>query len=151
MVFFVPQKNAQEEATSDAKWAVACSSITFALTAIMVIMQLHPVYSTMVTNNKLEGVICIVLVAFWSGIVSIVSDANSNLAVRHTSNNECNNTVLNGNLYYFSWAAFVTSIGLLISYLRSAFGVDLVGSVQNRSARLELWSGMLACALVGAL
>ena len=114
----------------------------------MVIMQLSPVYGSMVTNNKLEGVICIVLVAFWSGIVSIVSDANNNLAVRHATDGECNNTVLNGNLYYFSWAAFVTSISLLISYLRSVFGVDLVGSVTNKSQRLELWSGMLACALV---
>ena len=114
----------------------------------MVVMQLSPTYGSMVTNNKLEGVVCIVLVAFWSGIVSIVSDANNNLAVRHATNGECNNTVLNGNLYYFSWAAFVTSICLLVSYLRSVFGVDLVGSVTNRSQRLELWSGMLACALV---
>ena len=114
----------------------------------MVLMQLSPVYSTMVTDNKLEGVICIILVAFWCGIVSIVSDANNNLAVRHSTNNECNNTVLNGNLYYFSWAAFVTSICLLISYLRSVFGVDLVGQVTNKSQRLELWSGMVACALV---
>jgi len=144
----VEVKSAQEQATSDAKWAVACSAITFALTSIMVLLQLHPVYATMVTNNKLEGVICIVLVAFWSGIVSIVSDANNNLAVRHSTNGECNNTVLNGNLYYFSWASFVTSISLLVSYLRSVFGVDLVGSVKQRSARLELWSGMLACAFV---
>ena len=134
--------------TSDAKWAVACSSITFALTAVMVGMQLHPLYGSMVTNNKLEGVICITLVAFWSGIVSIVSDASNNLAVRHSLNGECNNTVLNGNLYYFSWASFVTSICLLVSNLRSVFGVDLVGEVKNRSQRLELWSGMLACSLV---
>ena len=134
--------------TSDAKWAVACSSITFAVTAVMVGLQAHPVFGAMVTNNKLEGAICVILVAFWSGIVSIVSDASNNLAVRHSTNGECNNTVLNGNLYYFSWAAFVTSICLLVSYLRSAFGVDLVGEVKNRSQRLELWSGMLACSLV---
>lgn len=114
----------------------------------MVLAQLHPMYGAMVTNNKVEGVICVILVAFWSGIVSIVSDANNNLAVRHSTNGECNNTVLNGNLYYFSWAAFVTSICLLVSYLRSAFGVDVVDEVKNRSQRLELWSGKLACALV---
>ena len=142
------QKSSLPEVTSDAKWAVACTSITFAVTAIMVLLQLHPVYAAMVTNNKLEGAVCVALVAFWSGIVSIVSDASNNLAVRHSTNGECNNTVLNGNLYYFSWAAFVTSISLLVSYLRSAFGVDLVGEVKTRSQRLELWSGMLACSLV---
>ncbi|CAB9519890.1 expressed unknown protein [Seminavis robusta] len=144
----VEVKNDLEEVTSDAKWAVACSSITFALTTVMVMLQLHPLYAIMVTNNKLEGVICIILVAFWSGIVSIVSDAENNLAVRSSNNNECNNTVLNGNLYYFSWAAFVASICLLVSYLRSVFGLDLVGEVQNRSQRMELWGGLLACSLV---
>jgi hypothetical protein len=134
--------------TSDAKWAVACSAITFALTSIMVLMQLHPVSAVLVTNNKLEGVICIILVAFWSGIVSIVSDAENNLAVRSSNNNECNNTVLNGNLYYFSWASFVTSISLLVSYLRSVFGVDLLSAASNRGRRLDLWGGMLACSLV---
>jgi hypothetical protein len=144
----VEVKNAQENATSDAHWAVACSSITFALTAMMVLVQLHPIYSQFVTNSKMEGVLCIILNSFWAATVSIVSDANNNLAVRHSVNNECNNTVLNGNLYYFSWAGFVTSIFLTVSYLRSVMGVDLVGEVKNRSARLELWSGMLACSLV---
>ena len=114
----------------------------------MVLMQLHPVCSVMVTNNKLEGVVCIILVAFWSGIVSIVSDAENNLAVRSSNNNECNNTVLNGNLYYFSWASFVTSISLLVSYLRSVFGLDLLAAASSRGRRLELWGGMLACSLV---
>jgi hypothetical protein len=51
-------------------------------------------------------------------------------------------------LYYFSWAGFVTSILLLVAYLRAVFGVDLAGEIKNRSARLSLWAGMLACALV---
>lgn len=144
----VEVRNAEESPTSDANWAVACSSMTFIFTTLMVLFQLHPIYSGLVTNNKLEGVICILMAAFWAGTVSIVSDANNNLAVRHTSDGECNNTVLNGNLYYFSWGGFVCSIVLLVSYLRSVFGVDLVGEVKNRSSRLELWSGMLACALV---
>jgi hypothetical protein len=47
-----------------------------------------------------------------------------------------------------SWAGFVTSILLVISYLRGVFGVDLVGEVKNRAARLTLWGGFLACQLV---
>lgn len=146
----VEVRNAMDKRTSDANWAVACGAITFALTTLMVLFQLHPVYSTMVTNNKLEGIVCIVLAAFWAATVSIVSDANNNLAVVHNLDEEgvCKNTVLNGNLYYFSWAGFVCSIVLLVSYLRSVFGVDVIGQVKSRSHRLELWAGMLACALV---
>jgi hypothetical protein len=47
-----------------------------------------------------------------------------------------------------SWAGFVTSILLVVSYLRGVFGVDLVGEVKNRAARLTLWGGFLACQLV---
>jgi hypothetical protein len=50
--------------------------------------------------------------------------------------------------YYFSWAGFVTSILLLVNYLRGVFGVDLVGEVKNRSARLTLWAAFLAGQLV---
>jgi len=60
----VEVKNDQDPVTADAKWAVACSAITFSLTALMVLFQLSPVYAGFVTNNKLEGVVCIVLVAF---------------------------------------------------------------------------------------
>jgi hypothetical protein len=52
------------------------------------------------------------------------------------------------NLYYFSWAGFITSIVLFVSYLRSVFGVDVVGAVKNRATRLSWWAGMLATAVV---
>ena len=47
-----------------------------------------------------------------------------------------------------SWAGFVTSILLVVSYLRGVFGVDVYGEVKNRAARLTLWAGFLACQLV---
>lgn len=142
------QKNSQEDQpTSDAQWAVACTSISFALTGLVVLLHLHPVTTYMISGTKVEGVISIILVGFNSAIVSIVSDASNNLAVRRTSN-ECNTTVLNGNLFYFSWGAFVTSILLLVAFLRSVFGMDVVGNVKNRAARLEVWSAFFACSLI---
>ena len=36
----------------------------------------------------------------------------------------------------------------MVSYLRSVFGVDVYGEVKNRSARLTLWAGFLACQMV---
>lgn len=85
-----------------------------------------------------------ILAACWAATVSVVSNASTGLAV----NSELDNTIVNGNLYYFSWAGFVTSIMLIIAYLRGVFGVDLAGEIKNRSARLTLWSGLLACQLV---
>lgn len=53
-----------------------------------------------------------------------------------------------GNLYYFSWSGFVTAIVLLVNYLRQAYGLDVLGEVRNRAARLSLWAGMLAGSMV---
>lgn len=56
--------------------------------------------------------------------------------------------VENGNLYYFSWAGFVTSVTLLVSYLQHVFGLDVAAEMRTRSARLVTWSALLASSLV---
>jgi hypothetical protein len=114
------------------------------VTALIVGAHLFPVASTLVVGTKLEGIVIIVLTAFWAATVSIVTNASNGLGVSEDASNQ----VLNGNLYYFSWAGFVTAIILLVKFLRSAFGVDLVGEVRNRAARLTLWAAMLASAMV---
>lgn len=59
-----------------------------------------------------------------------------------------------GGLFSLSWvnnftgAGFVTSIMLVVAYLRGVFGVDLAGEIKNRAARLTIWSALLACQLV---
>jgi hypothetical protein len=125
------------------RWAIACSAITFAITLIVVGMQLHPVGSSLIVGTRIEGILILVLTAFWAATVSIVSDARNGLAV-----SSVDGSVTNGNLYYFSWAGFVCSIMLIVSYLRAAFGVDVTGEIRNRSARLTQWSALLAAQLV---
>ena len=141
------QKNQQpttdSEALKDQRWAIACSSITFAITFIVVGMQLHPMCSALFVGTKVEGVIIVILTAFWCATVAIVSDARNGLAVSSDGG-----AVTNGNLYYFSWAGFVCSVMLVVSYLRGVFGVDVAGEIRNRSARLSLWSALLAAQLV---
>jgi hypothetical protein len=114
------------------------------VTALIVGAHLFPIASTLVVGTKLEGIVIIVLTAFWAATVSIVTNASNGLGVSEDASNQ----VLNGNLYYFSWAGFVTAIILLVNFLRSAFGVDLVGEVRNRAARLTLWAAMLASSMV---
>lgn len=107
-------------------------------------MHLNPLSSVYIVNTRIEGVLALILAAFWAATVSVVSNASNGLAV----NADLANTIVNGNLYYFSWAGFVTSIMLVIAYLRGVFGVDLAGEIKNRAARLTLWSALLACQLV---
>lgn len=124
------------------RWVIACSSITFAFTFIVVAMQLHPIGASLIVGTKVEGFVIIMLTAFWAATVTIVSDARNSLAVDEGG------AVTNGNLYYFSWAGFVTSIMLIVSYLRGAYGVDVAGEIRNRAARLTQWSALLAAQLI---
>ena len=108
----------------------------------MVLAQLHPVSSLFVVGTKIEGVLIIILDAFWAATVAVVSDARHGLAVNESG------AVENGNLYYFSWAGFVCAVMLSVSYLRGVFGVDVAGEMQGRSARLTTWSALLASSLI---
>lgn len=124
------------------RWAIACSSITFIITTVVFVMHLHPVSSLLIVNTHIEGALCLLLVGFWIGAVSVITDATKGLAVDQEGN------VSNGNLYYFGWAGFVCSIALLVSYLRGVFQIDIAGEIRSRSARLNIWSGTLAASLV---
>ena len=74
--------------------------------------------------------------------VAVVTDSRHGIAVDEYG------AVENGNLYYFSWAGFVTSVTLLVSYLQHVFGVDVAGEIRTRSVRLTTWSAVLATSLV---
>mmetsp|Transcript_37212 Transcript_37212/g.81494 ORF Transcript_37212/g.81494 Transcript_37212/m.81494 type:complete len:316 (+) Transcript_37212:73-1020(+) len=124
------------------KWSIACSSITFALCAIVILMHFNAVTSLFIVGTKLEGCLCVLLAAFWAGTVAVVADARHGLAVNEMG------AVSNGNLYYFSWAGFICSVTLLTSYLRSAFQIDVAGEIRSRSARLTTWSAHMACSLI---
>lgn len=126
------------------RYAVFCSIVTFIITAIVVIAHLFPVSSVLFVGTKIEGVVSIVLVVFWAAIVSIVTDASNGLALPEDATNQ----VQNANLYYFSWAGFITAVIILVSYLRDVFGIDLAGEVRNRAARLQWWAALLACSII---
>ena len=104
-----------------------------------------PFCSTVVVATRAEGAIIFLLACFWTATVVIVTNPNNGLGA---STAELNNQVSNGNLYYFSWAGFVTSIILLVNYWKQAFGVDVVGQVQNRAMRLSLWASYFCGSLV---
>ena len=133
-----------EDVNTAAKWAVACSAFTFSVTAVVLMTHLVPVTATIMIGSKLEGLITFVLVGVWTATVSIVTNTENSLGAVQSNTNQ----VSNGNLYYFSWAGFVLSIVLFVSYLRSAYGLDLVESLKERSSRLSYWSSLLAATMV---
>jgi hypothetical protein len=138
------QKNAAIPVTPSNRYIVACSIVTFILTAIIVAGHFSPVASTIFVGTKVEGVVTIVLVAFWTAIVAVNTQAADGLAPV----GESSNAVENGNLYYFSWGGFILSVVLFVSFLRDAFGVDMVGHARQHGVRLQWWAALLAASVV---
>eukprot|EP00977_Amphora_coffeiformis_P000855 scaffold184_cov179-Amphora_coffeaeformis.AAC.14 len=135
-------KNEIDNPNEAVKWAIACSAITFSVAAIVSIMHLIPIAATCIVGTVVEGIVSFVLVGFWTATVAIVTKPSNKLAFVSTSRE------INANLFFFSWAGFVTSLVLFISYLKSALGVDLLGSVHQRGARLTSWAALIATSFI---
>lgn len=136
------EKKASRAIEHKQTYAIACSSMTFVLTLTVVMMHSSAKFYVFVNGTKLEGFLIIILLCFWVAIVAVISDAENGLAVNEEG------TVIYGNLYYFSWAGFVCSVLLLISYIRSIYYIDIIGEFRNRSPRLMLWSTLMTTSLV---
>ena len=118
--------------------------MTFILTALNVAAHFNPIGTAIFVGTKVEGTIVIVSVVLWSAIVAVNTDAGLALG----PGEDGTGTVQDANLYFFSWAGFVTSVVLLVSFLRDAFGVDVVGTVRGGAARLQWWAALLASSIV---
>jgi len=123
-------------------WAITSGSIVFLLTLTTVFMHFIPVTAMFIVGTRLEGVMSIVLIALWTAIVGVVTDAKYGLAVNSSG------AVSNGNIYYFSWAGFFCSLHMVVSFLRSVYHIDIADHMRNRSTRLDLWSALLASSLI---
>ena len=143
-VHIEPQKNAAPVANDADRYAVACASITFAVTTLATIAHLHPIGDSIFVGTMVEGVVSIVMIAFWTAIVAINTDAGDALG----SGEEGSGAALNANLYYFSWAGFVTSILIFVSFLHGSFGINVVAQVRKQALRLQYWAAFFACSVV---
>ena len=124
------------------RWAVACSSFTFILTVIVVLMHSSARLHVLIVGTKLEGLIIICLLTFWTAIVAVVSDAENGLAVNEEG------VVVFGNLYYFSWGGLVCSVLLFVSYIQSIYFIDVVSEYRSRSPRLMVWSAFMTTSII---
>jgi len=124
------------------RWAVICPAVNLSLSGLVVLMYLIPPLRRIIEGSKIEGLLILIMVGWWAAGVAIITDAKRGVAV------DQNGSVSNGNVYYFGWAGFVSSVTLFVSYMRTAFGVDIEGEIQSRSARLNLWAALLSTAIV---
>lgn len=136
------------EPTDDAKlvrnqkWAVVCSCMTFGITMCVLILHMYPLTAIFIVSTKLEGFIICLLISFWAATAEIVSNSENGLSVNGSG------AVVFGNLYYFSWAGFVCSITLFVSYLRSVYHIDMAEELRARSKRLILWTLLMVFCMI---
>lgn len=136
------QKNDSKIPNESAKWAIACSAITFSIAAIVCIMHMVPIASTFIVGTIAEGLLSFLLVGFWAATVAIVTKTSNELAFISAARE------INANLFFFSWAGFITSLILLVSYLKAAVGVDVLGAMHQRGARLTFWASLIATSFI---
>ncbi|KAL7539529.1 hypothetical protein ACHAXR_009368 [Thalassiosira sp. AJA248-18] len=121
-------------AQTNQNYAVACCVILFLLSMMVVFLHTKPILSTVILGTKVEGGIILVLLSFWSALVAVVSDTRHGLAT------DSSGSISNGNLYYFSWAGLAMGVTLMLSYIRSVWGVDVTSELQNRAKRVQYWA-----------
>ena len=65
------QQSKADGKNMNAEWAVFCSAFSFTITGIVTLMHLSPMFSGYIIGTKLEGIITILLAAFWAATVSV--------------------------------------------------------------------------------
>jgi len=50
------------------------------------------------------------------------------------------NNFVDGNVYYFSWAGLATGVGLMLSYIRCVWGLDVTMELRRCAQRLQYWT-----------
>lgn len=147
MTSAIQVKNAEDDigdVSSASKYIVAISIVTFILTALIVGAHFNPIGTAIFVGTKVESVAIIVLVLCWTAIVAVNTDAGAGVGPPEDGID----TIQSANLYYFSWAGFITAVILLVSFLRDAFGVDVVGTMRGSEARIQWWAALLATSII---
>ena len=65
------QRKEEEEYTANARWAVFCTAFSFAVALVVTLMHMISSLSHYIIGTKIEGVLTLVLVAFWSTTVAV--------------------------------------------------------------------------------
>jgi len=106
----------------------------------VIVMHFLPI-GTLLIGSKVEGVIPFVLTGFWTGLVW-VNTGEDGLAI------DKYDEIYLGNLYYFTWAGFITSAIIFASVCEEIFNVDIISEMRDRSSSFMYWSLLMATSIV---
>lgn len=109
------------------RWAIALAIISLLLVWSTSAVHLHSGYRSIVINTKLELYIILFLLGLWTILVALVSSPTSGLAV------EDDGAVYLGNMYYFTWAGFITGVVLLASFVEFMFGISVRAALRRNT------------------
>lgn len=147
-----------DEARSPRAWCRGFSFLSLLVTIPAYAAHFLPRYRAILLNTKNELYMIATLLLLWTVLVAVVTSPTTGLAV------EDDGAVALANLYYFTWAGFITGVVLLASYAESSFGINVRASFQtsnaNHNTRMQsenikapsmafiFWSSLMATSLI---
>lgn len=125
-------------------WGIALTIISLIGISSILACYSHPTYHTTIINNnvKVEGITTAGVLILSTVLVAIVSSPNNGLAV------DADGAVDIGNLYYFSWAAFINAILVLANYVETTFGINFRQTMRSNSSSFTYWAALLLTSLI---
>jgi hypothetical protein len=133
-----------QEVPGSTIFIVVAAVISLILSLTAFVLHIIPITSTMFVGTIIEGIFISILIFFSSMIVTFVALASIALV----GIEDATQLVQNANLYYFSWAGFILILLLAVEYAKSVYGFDAVNTIRGRSARTDLWAGILVTCIV---
>jgi hypothetical protein len=101
----------------------------------------------MFVGTKIEGVLCLVLLALWIMDCYRFYNNGSSAWSQCTRRSDKFRTECKFILFQLGWV-LITCVAIMIDYCRAAYGINARDALRNRAPRLELWSGMIGTATV---
>ena len=127
----------------DKGWGLAFTILSLIATSFIIyIHHFSPSLKSIIIDQKPEGIIIFVLLAFSTALVGIVSGPDRGLAV------DKNGAVFVGNMYYSSWLGFINIIFVFSSYIEGMFGFNVRRSMEARSSSFTYWTALLISSII---
>jgi hypothetical protein len=120
-------------------WVTAALSISLIFSFFGTLA--HFFISDKFVGQMLEGGLAFFLLIIWSACLPTIMNPNNNIAVSGIGQG----SIINSNLYFFSWISFVCIILILGSYGRDVMGSRFKKAI---SPKTTTWLGLLAASIV---
>lgn len=129
-LYYKSVQNANDDFVYYLLSALIISTIVVSLSGILVFFFIIPPIRRFIEKRaKAEGVLIVFLSCCWAADLITITDAIGGVAMDSDGN------IVNGNMYYFSWAGFFCTIALFLTYNRA--------QSNSRSGTLRIWSSLV--------